>query len=79
MLDLRNNLLTGLDEMIFKGLANLKFVYLGNNQLDIIEPKTFLQLNLSLEVLDLESNQLSSLDSKIFQSLIKLKEINLGY
>ena len=35
MLDLRNNCLSGLDEMIFKGLANLKFVYLGNNHLEL--------------------------------------------
>ncbi len=63
----------------FKGLSNLKELYLDHSLLETLEDGIFQPLN-SLQLLDLSFNKnLRRMTSNVFAGLASLKSLNLAY
>ncbi|CAF0881378.1 unnamed protein product [Brachionus calyciflorus] len=69
------SLIECLHKGIFKNLIKLRYLYLSNNRLKVLEP-WFGSLE-SLEFLDFSSNQISEIQNDTFKSMKKLKTLSI--
>lgn len=75
MLDLTGNYLIQLQEDSFSNLQNLRQLYLGENRIATIQPRSF--TNSSVVILVLNSNRLRELREGMFDGLSKLQQLAL--
>lgn len=78
-LDMRQNQITNLTEhSLDQKMMALKHLFLDENQISHIEPKTFLKME-NLITLTLAHNKLKRLASHMFEGLINLKTLELSH
>lgn len=68
--------LTVLRNHYFMHMKFLEVLYLGYNEINIIEPNAFKDL-IRVNNLDMQSNMIESLDESLFARMVKLQTINL--
>ncbi len=73
-IDIRNNMLSIIDDFSFVAVSSLKHLYLNHNNLKQINQTTFKGL-FSLETLKLESNEIECIEDKSFEDLIALTHL----
>lgn len=76
VLNLSSNLLTNLDNLIFKDLYSLQILSLEHNLIQNVEPETFKHLK-NLHALTLSFNKLSIIDGQFFTGLYVLNQLFL--
>ena len=76
VLDLRRNVITYLNHIIFEYIINMTHLYLSDNNLVYIEEYTFSK-NTKLEVFHISNNRLAKLPTNIFQNTTQLTTIYL--
>lgn len=74
-IDLSFNLVYDLNENIFTSYA-IKYLYLNNNQLTVVQPKWFAKL-LHLRVLTLNNNRIRAIDWQLFDLLPNVNVLHL--
>lgn len=77
MLDIGSNQLTKVDLRYFRGLNELEFLYLMDNNIHVIEQSSWLDLR-KLSILDLSKNRLSEITKSDFTGLGNLASLMLS-
>ena len=77
LLDLSHNRIVSIDDGVMETLPHLESLYLQNNDLSELSPRTLSGLK-ALSVLDLSHNRIQVVKDKVFSDLEYLQELNLA-
>ncbi|XP_052218040.1 toll-like receptor 3 [Dreissena polymorpha] len=80
VVDLSNNFCSVVKTDFFKGMSNVKRLYLQRNNLySAVENKKLFHSNVHIEIIDLSVNRISRLHPLLFANQTKMRKINLAY